>query len=106
VGGGGEGKGGGGGGEGEGELTTCHPSCERRRRLRSAEASTGRSCRRSSADVAVAVMGGVEEEEEARRSQLQSRCSCAACPGLVATMLGQALTSRSHGVPRLSSTKS
>ena len=99
-------EGGGGGGLGEGE-TTCHPSCARRRPLRSAEASTGRSRRRSAAgeDVAAAVMGGVEEEE-ARRSQLQSRCSCAACPGLVATMLGQALTSRSHGVLRSSSTKS
>jgi len=45
-------------------------------------------------------------EEEAWRSQSQSRLSCAACPGLVATMLGQALTSSSQGVPRTSSMKS
>ena len=61
------------------------------------------------AGVASAV-GGVEAAaaaaEEARRSQLQSRCSCAACPGLVATMLGHAFTSTSHGTPRPSSTKS
>ena len=113
-------------------MTTCHGSCERRRPLRSAEASTGRSRRRRAAVTAIAAGAGValavggvevaaEEEEEAKeakeaeevaaeeeawRSQLQSRCSCAACPGLVATMLGQALTSSSHGVPRPSSTKS
>ena len=60
------------------------------------------------AGVASAV-GGVEAAaaaEEARRSQLQSRCSCAPCPGLVAAMLGHAFTSTSHGAPRPSSTKS
>ena len=59
------------------------------------------------AGVALTV-GGVEAvaAEEARRSQLQSRRSCTACPGLVATMFGQAFTSTSHGVARSSSTKS